>query len=143
VWAAFRVARRARAHLEAASATSDEALIAGSHDGYRRLPGRNRHSRQWRLDGRSLCIADQVSGAFATAAAHFHLQPQVAVRRAGVDVLELAPAVGPVARMTFEGAAEVRLEATHWCPEFGLAVPNCSVVAIFAGNALTTRVAWT
>jgi hypothetical protein len=58
-------------------------------------------------------------------------------------VVELATAAGPLARMTFEGAVEVRVNPTHWYPEFGLAVANCRVVATFAGNTLTTRVTWT
>jgi uncharacterized heparinase superfamily protein len=143
VWAAFRVARRARAHLQAARASSHEALIAASHDGYRRLPGRNQHTRQWSLDERSLSIRDQVSGAFASAAAHFHLHPGIGVTRPSTEVVELATAAGPLARMTFEGAVEVRVNPTHWYPEFGLAVANCRVVATFAGNTLTTRVTWT
>jgi uncharacterized heparinase superfamily protein len=143
VWAAFRVARRARAQLQTVQATPHEALIAGSHDGYGRLPGRNQHSRQWRLDERSLTIADQLSGAFDSAAAHFHLHPEVAVRLVSAGVVELVPATGGRARMTFEGAATVTVSPSHWHPEFGLAVPNSRIMARFAGNAITTRVVWT
>jgi uncharacterized heparinase superfamily protein len=142
VWAGFRVARRARAHLQTACATPHEVLIAGSHDGYRRLPGRNQHSRQWRLDERSLSIADQLSGVFGTAVAHFHLHPDVGVRQLSADSMELNPRAGASARMTFEGAAAVELRPSHWYPEFGLAVANCCVAVRFAGNALTTRVVW-
>jgi uncharacterized heparinase superfamily protein len=142
VWAAFRVARRARAHLQSARASSHEALIAASHDGYRRLPGRNRHTREWRLEEGSLSIADQVSGAFASAAAHFHLHPRISVKRASTDVVELATDAGPLARMRFEGAAEVCINPTRWFPEFGRAVANCCVVATFAASTLTTRVDW-
>jgi uncharacterized heparinase superfamily protein len=143
VWAVFRVARRARAQLQTVQATPHEALIAGSHDGYGRLPGRNQHSRQWRLDERSLTIADQLSGAFDSAAAHFHLHPEVAVRLVSAGVVELVPATGGRARMTFEGAATVTVSPSHWHPEFGLAVPNSRIMARFAGNAITTRVVWT
>jgi uncharacterized heparinase superfamily protein len=143
VWAAFRVARRARALLQSAQATPNEVLIAGSHDGYGRLPGRNRHSRQWRLDERSLTIVDQLSGAFGNAAAHFHLHPEVAVRQVGPGVVELIPAAGGCARMTFEGASRVEVSLSQWHPEFGLAVPNCSIMAKFAGIVCTTRVVWT
>jgi len=143
VWAGFRVARRARAQLQTARATSQEVLIAGSHDGYRRLPGRNQHNRQWRLDERSLSIADQVSGAFGSAAARFHLHPGVGARLLSTDAVELVPTTGGRARMTFEGAAAVEISPSHWYPEFGLEVANCCVVAKFAGDALTTQVVWT
>jgi uncharacterized heparinase superfamily protein len=143
VWAAFRVARRARAHLQSARVTPNEALIAGSHDGYRRLPGRNQHSRQWRLEGRSLSITDQVSGAFGAAAAHFHLHPEVAVQLVSASVVELVPAAGARACMTFEGASAVEVLPSYWYPEFGLTVANRSVVARFAGSSLAMRVDWT
>jgi uncharacterized heparinase superfamily protein len=142
VWAAFRVARRARAHLQTARATTREAVIAGSHDGYRRLRGHNQHSREWRLDERSLSIADQVSGAFGSAAAHFHVHPEVEVRLISASVVELVPAAGARVRMSFEGAGAVEVNPSFWYPEFGLAVANKSVVATFAGESLTTRVVW-
>lgn len=142
VWAAFRVARRARAQLQAARTMPHEALIAGSHDGYRRLPGRNQHSRLWRLDERSLSIQDRVSGAFGSAVARFHLHPDVAVRLLGGCEVELTRTDGASARMTFEGAAAVDVCPSHWFPEFGLAVANRCVAAHLAGNTLVTRVLW-
>ncbi len=49
VWAAFRVARRARAQLDRWAAGSS---MAGSHDGYRRLVGELSHRRQVDICGR-------------------------------------------------------------------------------------------
>jgi uncharacterized heparinase superfamily protein len=143
VWAGFRVARRARAHLEAARATADGALIDAWHDGYRRLPGRNEHWRRWRLNEQSLHIEDRISGQFRTAAAHFHLHPDVGVRVLSERVVELTGADGACARMTFEGAAAVEVRPSHWHPEFGIALVNRCVVARFAGSTLATHVDWT
>jgi len=142
VWGGFRVARRARACLQAAHATPAGALIAGSHDGYRRLPGRDDHWRQWRLEEHSLHIADRVSGQFRTAAAHFHLHPDVGVRIVSECELELTGMDGACTRMTFAGAAVVEVRPCHWYPEFGVAVANRCVVARFAGNTLATHLEW-
>jgi uncharacterized heparinase superfamily protein len=142
VWAAFRVARRARAYLQAARATPHEVLIAGSHDGYRRLPGRIRHSRLWRLDEGSLRIEDRISGAFRSATARFHLHPDVAVRLVNGREVELTRTDGALVRMIFEGASTVDVSPSHWYPEFGLAIANHCVVAHFAGSTLATRVVW-
>ncbi len=142
VWAGFRVARRARARLQVARATPLGVMIAGSHDGYRRLPGRNGHWRQWCLGERSLHIEDRVSGPFRTAVAHFHLHPKVGVQVVGERVVELTGADGARARMTFVGAAAVEVRPSHWHPEFGLAVANRCVVARFAGSTLATQLEW-
>jgi uncharacterized heparinase superfamily protein len=142
VWGGFRVARRARARLRAAHATPSGALIAGSHDGYRRLPGRNEHWRRWHLEEHSLHIGDRVSGHFRTAAAHFHLHPDVGVRVVSERELELTGTDGTCTRMTFAGAAAVEARPCHWYPEFGLAVAHRCVVARFAGNTLATHLQW-
>lgn len=142
VWAGFRVARRARALLAAAQATPQGVLIEGCHDGYRRLAGRNVHYRQWRLDGRSLRLEDRVSGSFRSAAARFHVHPQLAARMSGTNAVTLVAANGAEVRMSFEPAASVQVVASTWHPEFGVAEANSCVVARFAGDTLRTHVAW-
>jgi uncharacterized heparinase superfamily protein len=142
VWRGFRVARRARACLWAARATPSGALIAGSHDGYRRLSGRNEHWRQWRLEEHSLHIEDRVSGQFRTAAAHLHLHPDVGVQVVSECELELTGTEGTCMRVTFDGAAAVEVRPCHWYPEFGVAVANRCIVARFAGNTLATHMEW-
>jgi uncharacterized heparinase superfamily protein len=142
VWAGFRVARRARARLQTARATSQGALIEGCHDGYRRLPGRNVHSRRWRLDERSLYVEDRVSGQFHSAEARFHLHPEVGARISGAREVMLTCADGSGAQMVFENAASVEVIPSTWHPGFGVEVANRCVVARFAGNTLRTRVGW-
>lgn len=142
VWAGFRVARRARAALQAARATAAGVLIEGSHDGYRRLPGHNEHRRQWQLAEHSLQIEDRVSGEFRSAAARFHLHPDLTARLLSEHALELSGANGRLVRVSFAGATTVQLRPSHWYPEFGLAVPNQCIVAAFAADTLATHVSW-
>jgi uncharacterized heparinase superfamily protein len=142
VWAAFRVARRACAQLHGAHSVPSEIVIEGSHDGYRRLPGRNEHRRQWCLDERSLSIEDRVSGRFRTAEARFHLHPQVTAQLSGASAVMLTCGDGLGARLAFEGAASVELSGSSWHPGFGLAQASCCVVARFGGDTLRTRLVW-
>jgi uncharacterized heparinase superfamily protein len=143
VWAAFRVARRARVRLRSARATATGVLIEASHDGYRRLAGHNEHCRRWLLQERALQIEDRISGAFDTAVLHLHLHPDVTdVRRTSVlEVTLTHPGCGPV-RMQFEGAASLEVLPGTWHPRFGVALANVSIAARFAGPSLTTRIVW-
>jgi uncharacterized heparinase superfamily protein len=62
VWAAFRAARRARVSGLAVHADSSGAAFQAVHDGFRRLPGRPLHLRQWSLTETGLRVDDVVTG---------------------------------------------------------------------------------
>jgi uncharacterized heparinase superfamily protein len=143
VWGAFRVARRARGRLRQVSATESPACIEGSHDGYRRLQGRNEHTRRWVLDRHSLRIDDRISGSFSSAKAHLFLHPQVGVRPLADGAMMLTLAAREIARVSFEGAASVDVAPTTWHPRFGVTMPNLCLVARFSGPTLSTQVCWT
>ena len=142
IWAGFRVARRAGVKLRSVTATPSVVTIEASHDGYRRLPGRNEHRRRWILDERSLRIEDEISGTFATAAAHFHIHPDVEARLHGMSEVLLACA-GQTWRMVFAGASSIELRSGAWHPQFGVSAPNRCIVASFAAAQLTTSIFWT
>lgn len=76
VWAGFRVARRARPQGLQVLCENGVKVVC-SHNGYRRLPGRPVHTRQWLFDGTSLVVEDRVSGRFGRAEARFHLHPRI------------------------------------------------------------------
>jgi uncharacterized heparinase superfamily protein len=141
VWAGFRVARRAHVKLHAVTTTPQAVTVEASHDGYRRLPGRNEHRRRWILDERSLLIEDEVSGAFTTAEAYFHLHPEVGARLECTQEVLLS-CRGRSWRMVFEGARAVELRSGTWHPRFGVAVANRCIRASFASAALTTSLCW-
>jgi uncharacterized heparinase superfamily protein len=142
VWAGFRVARRARANLRLAESNSVATIVQASHDGYRRLPGRNVHSRRWTLDSRSLRIDDGISGRYRSAEAYFHFHPNIEMRSVEPQEILLSIPGGATARMVFEGAAVVEARRGTWHPEFGMSVANWLVVARFAKTRLTTTVRW-
>jgi uncharacterized heparinase superfamily protein len=141
VWAGFRVARRARVTLHAVIETQEAVIIEASHDGYRRLPGRNEHRRRWILAERSLRIEDEISGTFKTAQAHFHLHPEIEARVHGAKQV-LFTCDGRSWCMAFEGATTLEVRPGTWHPRFGVAVPNCCIVASFEGTTLTTSLSW-
>jgi len=141
VWAGFRVARRARVKLRSVTTTPLAAIIEASHDGYRRLPGRNEHRRRWILEEHSLRIEDEISGTFATAAAYFHIHPDVDARLHGTTEVFLVRD-GQTWRVVFAGASAIELRSGTWHPRFGVSVPNCCIVASFASAMLVTSVIW-
>jgi uncharacterized heparinase superfamily protein len=138
VWAAFRVARRARARLLAARSEDSAFIVAGEHDGYRRLRGRNLHRRRWRLTTRELRIEDTVEGAFRSAKCYFHLHPDVQVQRGRGVELQLCDSSGALLDVSFEGAAAVDVVDSSWHPEFGVAKSSRCIVAHLDGPHLAT-----
>ena len=142
VWGGFRVARRAAVTVHRTVARVP-VIVAASHDGYRRLSGRNVHQRTWTLDEHSLSIEDRVSGRFERADAFLHLHPDVRVRRAGPFEFELLLPEGRSAVITFEGARHAAAGAGTWHPQFGVQVENACIVVRFGDAPLMTRVLWT
>lgn len=140
VWAAFRVARRARARLLEVHGENSEVSIMGEHDGYRRLRGKNIHRRCWKLQAQELVIEDEVDGTFRSAKCFFHLHPAVHLQRAGDSELQLSDSRGLLLKMHFEGAAQVQITDSTWHPEFGVAVANCCIVVKLSGSRLATRI---
>lgn len=140
VWGGFRVARRARIIRRAVTTTPSTVVVEASHNGYRRLPGKNVHARRWVVTERTVRIEDQITGHFRTAKARFHLHPCVQARVLGQSEIGLVWP-GGAARVVFEGAAPVEVRSATWHPGFGLAIENACLVVNFERSALTTRFA--
>jgi uncharacterized heparinase superfamily protein len=140
MWAGFRVARRARVRLlelqDAAAAVS----IVGEHDGYRRLRGKNRHRRRWKLTAQELTIEDVVEGSFRSAKCFFHLHPEIQVQRVSACELQLRDSRGAQLGMSFKGVAFLELVDSTWHPEFGVALANRCIVATLDGPRLITLI---
>ncbi len=148
VWNGFRVARRAHARLSCAmrpdpglDATAT-AIIEGTHDGYARLPGRNRHTRRWILGQQSLSIEDRVSGRFERAEARFHLHPSIDARFGARNEIGLSAGGRQMATVVFEGAASVRVSRGTWHPGFGVVADNHCIIASLSDSPLTTHMSW-
>ncbi len=78
-WSAFRVARRAVPFDLQTSTTDKSIVISCSHDGYKRLKGSPIHKREWSLNKSSLCIRDEIIGAFDSAISRLHFSPSIIV----------------------------------------------------------------
>jgi len=142
VWAAFRVARRARARLLDLRAEDSVIRVVGEHDGYRRLRGRNLHRRSWNLTPYELLIEDTVEGRFRSATCYFHLHPEIHVERGSGEDLQLSDSHGLLFDVRFDGAAVVEIVDSTWHPEFGVVLLNRCIAAQLDGPRLTTRIRW-
>jgi uncharacterized heparinase superfamily protein len=136
VWGGFRVARRARVS-DVRAESGVPVRLQASHDGYRRLPGRNVHTRRWTLVESCLTIEDHLSGTCSSAEAHFHLHPAIGVSRSGDRVFDVNLG-SRGARLSFE-SGRIDLRRGHWHPRFGESVSNQHLVASLADGALVTR----
>lgn len=138
VWAGFRVGRRARPSLPEIRREQDQIVIAAHHDGYRWLPGSNRHHRIWHIADDSLCIEDRIEGSFDRAVAYYHLHPDVRLEAPSSDgtVLIRHP-LGQLMELSAEGGV-IQLEASSWLPQFGLSVANTRLAIVMQGERLKT-----
>jgi uncharacterized heparinase superfamily protein len=141
VWAGFRVARRAHASVDEVD-DRGELSVAAHHDGYRRLPGRNRHHRRWFLRAGALRIVDRIEGSCQDAQAYFHLAPEFRAERTGVDEISITRLGAEAARVAFQGASSIDLEQGTWHPRFGEARQNVRLRVRFSGSELVTHARW-
>jgi uncharacterized heparinase superfamily protein len=144
VWDSFRVARRARPIDVTWGRDAGACWLRGAHDGYRRLPGRVTHAREWRLESAELRIRDRVEGPFTSAVTMLHLHPTVAATSTGVGTALLsAPGHDRLARLETSPAIPVGSGPSTWHPEFGRTEPSTVLtVPIGAEGALETAVSW-
>ena len=138
VWKSFRVARRANPFGFQIKKQSEEWIqISCSHDGYRRLTGRNTHCRFWRLERGRLVVRDEIQGPFMSAVARFYLHPNIKITGNSL----LLPN-GITVQFTIEGGQFQFIEAT-WHPEFGKSTPTKCIVVKFLGPEIQSDFIWT
>jgi uncharacterized heparinase superfamily protein len=141
VWGGFRVARRAQVQSLNIAETAGGIRIEASHDGYRRLSGRNLHRRRWLLSDEYLVIEDEVTGEFDRAEIRFHLHPGIAVLEADVGKVLLQLPDGKMVELLIEGA-NLAVEPTTWHPYFGISTPNTCLVGVLIGPKIRTLIKW-
>jgi uncharacterized heparinase superfamily protein len=134
-WAAFRVARRGRPHDVGWSPFESGFRIQGWHDGYQRLPGRPRHSRQvtWHEDGILLVRDEVISRRAVEGVSRVHMHPDCTILRLAGNHVEMNSPSGPVS-IRFAGVGTPVVEETSYCPEFGLDIPNKTLAWSAAGS---------
>jgi uncharacterized heparinase superfamily protein len=142
VWGSFRVARRARPFGLKLLENEDETLVTCAHDGYRRLPGKAVHCREWRFKADELSIRDLIKGRFSQAVGRFHFHPgvqlEMANSRAGGDVI--LPGGQRVSFEVLGGRPRVRPSTYH--PEFGVSLEGHCLEVEFTGPESCTIFRW-
>jgi uncharacterized heparinase superfamily protein len=143
VWGGFRVARRAHATLHGADLAPKRIMVHGSHDGYRRLPGRNTHWRRWTFGPDSLQIDDTITGRFQSAEARYHLHPAVVVQQLDSEARRAVLRLPSGQSVLFDATgASLHADSTAWHPRFGVSVANRCLRLRFEGGQVSTRVQW-
>jgi len=141
VWGSFRVARRARPFDLSIGHDGPLTRVTCAHDGYRRLPGRPVHRREWHLAADSLRVTDTVEGKFNKAMARFYFHPDCAVLRADERSGELA--VGQEARLTWRiENGRGRIVDSTYHPQFGLSVASRCLLIETVDSPLTVVFNW-
>lgn len=141
VWGGFRVARRAEPKELSIEQSDRDVRITCSHDGYRRLPGRVVHTRQWHFATSCLIIKDEFSGRVCKAISNLHAHPDMYFQR--VQDSEFIGKVGeqPL-QVMFSAPIAPTMENTTWHPEFGRSLPNQSLSVASSGEPITTSIRW-
>jgi uncharacterized heparinase superfamily protein len=143
IWGTFRVARRARPVSALLEARPPGCIFEGTHDGYRRLPGRPLHRRRIAYDGAGVIeIVDEISGGGShEIASRIRLAPGytpvIKASYAGIS----GPDGNPVARIEFAEGTRTRLEGGRYFPQFGVQLA-CQVLVLEASGRLPLRLGY-
>jgi uncharacterized heparinase superfamily protein len=118
IYGAFRCGRRARAQLLGWHPEGDSVGLSGTHDGFDRLPGRPRHSREVEAAPGRLVIRDRVEGGTGQeAVSRLLLHPDCTV---DLDGQRGVLRCGSVA-VTIEADAPLKAEEAEWYPDLYVA----------------------
>jgi uncharacterized heparinase superfamily protein len=123
VWGGFRVARRAYPHD--LRIRESEGVVSCAHDGYRHLPGKPVHRREWRFRSDSIQVSDTITGSFLEAVGRLHFHPSVRLASSSDDCTAGRIVLPDGHEMRWQiTKGRGRLCETTWHPEFGLSIPN-------------------
>ena len=147
VWAAFRVARRARIRKLETRFRGGTSFVLAEHDGYKRLSDPILHERTWQLDNVCLEIVDRVSGRGQhLIELYFHLHPDVSVQEASKIIhISWKDSGDGIANLHPDANVDVSIDRYSYHPEFGMSIPAHRIILRTMANlpcALKTRIEW-
>ncbi len=147
VWAAFRVARRARTEILESDLEGLRFVISAQHDGYKRLSGNVMHCRTWRLTDSGLEIGDRVSGRGRhRLEMFFHLHPGVDMHEyCGNIHMSWSDSGQKIAILHPDSGVHVSIENSTYHPAFGRTIPNRRIACRVETELpckLTTNIEW-
>ena len=128
VWSGFRVARRAQPFGVSITKTGEAMRVCAAHDGYRRLPGRPDHHREWTMEAGCLVVTDRIEarGSPPPSVARYHLHPDIVASEAGVGSFRLALPDGTSMRARCEEGHASLIRSSH-SPGFGIVQPTHAI----------------
>lgn len=124
VWAAFRLAQRAKVF----DVVRGDGWIKATHDGYMRVGVLHSRKFHWRDD--KIVLEDTLTNE-AEGKAYLHIASGVSA------VLDAGRVVTPLAEITFEGATDVRLESCEAACEYNSLKEAAVVIVSFKGSLIT------
>ena len=142
VWGGFRVARRAYPFGLTCEESKESLSVSCAHDGYRRLPGRPVHRREWMLTDSGLTVIDRMTGQYGEAIARYFLHPLVEpVTSGSLQEGELRLQDAPSVRWKAKGG-EARIVPSTFHPEFGLSLSAHCIEVTFADACCEINFSW-
>jgi uncharacterized heparinase superfamily protein len=142
VWSGFRVARRAIPKDLHIAEDGGMTTVACSHDGYRRLVGKNIHRRIWISGPGYLELTDEVTGYFEHAETRFYLHPDVSIQAGSSEQFcRLTPLGGQEIRFSIDGGT-LEIQTSTWHPYFGVSLTSMCLLVHFTGCKTKTRISW-
>ena len=134
-WSSFRVARRAYPFGLKVEGTEEQVSVVCSHSGYRRLKGKNIHTREWSMKNNRLMVKDAVEGSHGYAVARFHVHPDVKVLMTDSNSFAISlPGGRKLLFQVITGLA--KLVSSSYAPEFGKIVEtSCIEVSLENGTS--------
>jgi uncharacterized heparinase superfamily protein len=141
VWGGFRVGLRARPHRRLVTQIGQALTAQASHDGYRRLPGKPSHHRQWTFSATTLRIQDEIGSKDLAADVRFHLHPDVQAEVVTGDKGTFTLPSGQIVLWHAWGDG-IRIEPSTWHPEFGVSRPSRCLVVPVRGRRAALDISW-
>lgn len=136
IWRSFRVARRAYSSLESTQSDSKSVSISASHNGYQRLAGSVKHTRNIEVSNSQVEIADKLDGQWREACGYFHFHPDITVEQLNLKSISMLLPSGM--QILMETTGIISVQKSTWHPEFGATVDNTKCRVAFKKNLLKT-----
>ncbi len=146
VWAAFRVAKRARVKNLTIQTDHQDLQLTASHNGYRHLPEKIIHQRSWQLQKQQCSIKDYFIGRTkAEIFIYYHLHPRyLFMNKNDQDILIIDKKLNQtIAILSTDGQFQIIDSSYH--PEFGVSIDNqCLQLGglVTLPNSLNLRITW-
>ncbi len=129
VWSSFRVGRRARVKDLAFHTSSQGTCLSASHDGYRFLPGKPVHRRQWQVKDSQVLITDELEGdGEHLVKVRFRAAPGLNWRLSEENRWCLIHGHQAVIEIAVDPAMHYSIEESFYCPEFQMQQINSVLV---------------